>query len=437
MNRFPILIALIGALTLLPASAMAQRVSDLPSAAPEPGGPLNVRIAAVVNDNIVTTADLESRIRLSMIGAGLPETSEVAHRLMPQVLRSLIDEQLEMQEAKRLGITVPDSEVDQALDRIAQDNNIPQGMKTYVSAHGVSPDVLMIQIRDTLTWNKVIQRELRPQVDVGEDEVDAAIARMRANAGKEEYAVSEIFLAVDNPQDEEQVHQFADNLVQQLKSGTNFGAVAHQFSQSAGAAQGGDIGWVQEGQLAPELNKALMSMQKGDIAGPIRSASGFHILGLREKRTITLGSDAGDITLSLQELFHPFDAAGKDAVMQQAGQMHTAINSCSNLQNQLEKFPGWHAQDMGEVKRDKIPGWALDKVRDLQTGQTSDALATDKGALVFVVCDRHVPEGNIDRNAIMNSIGTEKLELQARRLLRDLRRNAYLDVKLASSAPPS
>jgi peptidyl-prolyl cis-trans isomerase SurA len=102
-----------------------------------------------------------------------------------------------------------------------------------------------------------------------------------------------------------------------------------------------------------------------------------------------------------------------------------------------EKFPGWHAQDMGEVKRGKIPGWAIDKVRDVPAGHASEALPTDKGALIFVVCDRHVPEGNIDRSAITSGIGTEKLELQARRLLRDLRRDAYINIKLGSSSPPS
>ncbi len=434
MNRFLALIALLGLFLMAPSFAWAQRVDSLPPAVAPSGGEMTVKIAAVVNDNIVSTVDLESRIRLAMLASGLPETPEVAHRLFPQVLRSLIDEQLQLQEAKRVGVNVTSEEVDQVLDHIAQENHIPGGMKAYVASHGLSPDVLTTQIKNTLSWNKVIQRELRPRVDIGEDEIDAAITRMKANAGKEEYAVSEIFLAVDNPQDEEQVRQFADNLVQQIKGGANFGAVARQFSQSTGAAQGGDIGWIQEGELPPELNRTLMGMQPGSIAGPIRTASGFHILGLREKR-IVAGGNPAEITLNLQELFRPFDTTNKDTVLQQAQQVHNAVNGCELLPNMLtEKFPGWHAQDMGEVKRDQIPSWALDKVGDVPAGKASEALATDKGAMLFVVCERHVPEGNIDRAAVTAQIGTEKLELQSRRLMRDLRRDAYLDVKLGSGS---
>jgi peptidyl-prolyl cis-trans isomerase SurA len=397
------------------------------------------RIAAVVNDNLISTSDIEQRVKLALVASGLPNKPEIIQQLLPQILRSLIDEQLQLQEAKRLDITVSNEDVDKALQKIAEDNHISGDMRGFVASKGIAPSALEQQVRAGLAWSKVVQREIRPQIDVGDDEIDAVIERVRANAGKEEFLVSEVFLAVDNPKDEAQVQQVANNLVQQLKSGASFSAVARQFSQSTGAASGGDIGWIQEGQLPSELNRALVAMQPGEVAGPIRSASGFHILGLREKRLIALGAlneDQKAVTLSLQQAFRPFDAASRAAVMTEASKLRAEIGDCKTLAGQLaQKYPAWHAQSLGDdIKPEKLPGWLGDKVRDTPVGHGSEPLATDKGALIVFVCDRHVPEGKVNREAIFNSIGTEKLELRARGLQRDLRRNAYIDIRLGSGA---
>jgi len=429
MNR---LLSLLFALTLisLPVTGWAQRVDQLPGVS---NAPTDERIAAVVNDNVISTSDIDARMKLAMLSAGLPDSPEIRQKLLPQILRGLIDEQLQLQEAKRLDISVPKDEIEQTITKIGHDNNIPGDIRTYITDHGGSADALVQQVKAGLSWGKVVQRELRPHIEVGDDEIDAVIKRIRADAGKEEYLVSEILLAVDNPKEEEQVKQFGENLVQQLKAGANFGAVARQFSQGTGAAAGGDIGWIQEGQLPPELSHTLTDMKQGDIAGPIRSTSGFHILGLREKRVISLGNGK-DVRVNLQQVFRPFSAdIDKDALLQEADKLRASLKSCSSLQNLSATFPGWHWNTMGDVELDKAPSFIADKVRDLSVGQGSEPLATDKGALIVFVCDRHVPDDNINREAITNTIGTDKLELQARRLLRDLRRGAYLDIRMGAA----
>jgi peptidyl-prolyl cis-trans isomerase SurA len=176
-------------------------------------------------------------------------------------------------------------------------------------------------------------------------------------------------------------------------------------------------------------------MQPNQIAGPVRSSSGYHILGLREKRTIMMGGEAKDIKLNVQQAFRPFDdTTNQDSVLEEAARLRSSVTTCTNLQATLtEKFPGWKWNNVGDLALDKAPEPIGQKVRDLSIGQASEAIATDKGALVLFVCDRKVPEGNINREAIVAAIGTEKLELQARRLLRDLRRTAYLDLRMKNS----
>jgi peptidyl-prolyl cis-trans isomerase SurA len=448
MKRITALLAIfLVALLAWPLPGQAQRVSQLPGhggslpSATTPFAPppqvappmLGARIVAVVNDSVITSTDVNARMGMAFLASGLTDTPEVRARLIVQILRTMIDEQLELQEAKKLDISVAQDEIDKTLEKIAQENNIPGGdMKAYLSARGIPPDALINQIRAGLSWSKVIQRELRPRVDVGDDEVDAAIERTRANAGKQEYLVSEIFLSVDNPKDEDQVKQFADNLVQQLRTGGNFGAMARQFSQGTGAANGGDIGWIEQGQLATELDRALAALKPDEVSEPIRSASGYHILGLRDKRTIMMGGEAADITAELQQAFRPFGPGiDKAALRAEAEKLRTAISGCQNLQSRLAtQFPAWHWQDLGTVKLATAPAWLADKARELPIGKPSEAMGANNGALILFVCDRKSPDGKIDRDAVANQIGNEKLELQARGLLRDLRRNAYLDVRL-------
>lgn len=425
--------------------AFAQRVGQAPAAGPlgvlgssfassqaQPQGTgLSDKIAIVVNEAVVTTSEVRNRIDLSLLSAGLPDAAEVRQKVSLQVVRALVDEQIEKQEAEKAGLSIGEDEIDEALKRIAADNKIPGGdMESFLRAHGIPPSTLRAQVKANLLWTKYVMRTLRPRVDIGEDEIDAVVQRMRSNAGKQEYLVSEIFLPVDRPEDEAEVKALAENLTSQLKGGAIFGAVARQFSQEASAGSGGDIGWIQSGQLSPEVDKVLQTLQAGEIAGPIRSASGYHILGVREKRTIALG-DFKEMSVKLQQAFHPFGAEDdKEVLLREANVIRQTIDTCEDLAARVqEKFPGWRVQDLGEVKLASAPSWLADKVQNITQGHASDAMATNKGALMLFVCDRSMPE-NVDRGAIRNAIGAERLELLARRTLRDLRRDAFVDVRL-------
>ncbi|MGE4352386.1 MAG: peptidylprolyl isomerase, partial [Bdellovibrionales bacterium] len=317
-----------------------------------------------------------------------------------------------------------------SMKRLAADNKIPGGdMTVFLRANGVPPQALRDQVRAALTWNKIVMRTVRPSINIGDDEIDAAVQRLRANAGKQEFLLSEIFLAVDKPEDETSAKALADNLVEQIKDGAVFGVVARQFSQGLGASNGGDLGWIQLGQLAPEIDKALAQMKKGDIVGPIRSANGYHILGLRDRRTLALG-DSKDMSVHLQQLFHPFTAdTRKETLLHQAADIRANTTSCDGLQQTIEQnYPSWRWQDLGDVALDKAPAWLADKVAPIEEGHATKAMATTKGALILFVCKRNMPE-NLDRNAIQRAIGTERLELMARRLQRDLRKDAFIDVR--------
>lgn len=259
----------------------------LPAAAQS--GPHPETIAAVVNEDAVSMSDLADRLRLVIASSGMPDNPDIRARMRPQILNILIEERLKLQEAARLELAVTQEEIAQGFASIAGQNNLePEHFRALLRREGVDARTLEDQIRAEIAWSRVIQTRLRPQVVISDNEVDAVIARLRASQGKDEYLVSEIFLPVDNPADEADVRKLADRLTGQLQEGrVPFPRLAGQFSQAAGASKGGDMGWVQEGQLPDPLDRQLARMGQGELSPPVRSLTGYHILLLRGKRTIS------------------------------------------------------------------------------------------------------------------------------------------------------
>lgn len=242
-------------------------------------------IAAVVNDDAVSASDVSARLKLIMTSSGMPDEPEIREKMTPQIINSLIDERLMMQEARRLGVTVLPEDIQQGFGSIAEQNAMtPEQFQEILYRSGIAMKTLTDQIEAQLAWSRVIQVRLRPQVDITDGQVDAALQRLEADQGKAQYLVAEIFLPVQAGAPEADARDLAGKLIQQMKEArVPFQRVAMQFSQAAGAAAGGDLGWVREGQMPQEVEDALARMQPGELSPPVRSSMGYHILLLREK----------------------------------------------------------------------------------------------------------------------------------------------------------
>ncbi len=230
-----------------------------PRPAPPPAGPYpEIRIAAVVNDEVISVADLASRIRMVMLSTSIADTPQARQRLAAQVLRTLIDEKLQMQEAKRKNVTATDAEINKTIASIAQQNNMQPGQLDQVlKANGIEHSALVDQVKASIVWAKLVRQIAADTDPVSDAEIDETLKRLKQNENEPESRVAEIFLAVDNPQQDGEVLALAQRLSEQMKQGARFSAVAQQFSQSPTAAVGGDLGWIHPDELSPALAKAV------------------------------------------------------------------------------------------------------------------------------------------------------------------------------------
>jgi peptidyl-prolyl cis-trans isomerase SurA len=246
-------------------------------------------IAVVVNESAITQADVDDRMTLIMVSAGLPNNKETRKQLLPQIVGALVDEQIKVQEALKLELDISEAEIDSGFATIAGQNNFtPEQFEQAITRSGVKVATLRAQVKAEIAWSKVVQARLRSQVNISASDVDARLGRIVAATGKNEYLLSEIYLPIEEANEEVKLRRLAERLSSDIRGGkASFMKVAQQFSKAAGAASGGDLGWIQQGQLPDELDSVLPRMQEGGVSKPIRSLSGFHIMLVRKKRVIS------------------------------------------------------------------------------------------------------------------------------------------------------
>jgi len=391
------------------------------------------RIAAIVNDDIISMYDLVGRIDLVMVSGRLPDTPEVRKRIEPQVLRSMIDERLQMQEAKRRNITVTKADLDKAIGAIEADNKLPAGgLKEYMKQGGLREDTLLDQIRASVAWQKVIARQFRPTVNITSEQVDEAMAEMKASQGQEEAHVYEILLTVDSPSEENAVHDNARRLVEQLRGGAVFEALARQFSRGPAAALGGDLGWLRPGEMDPAVASAVSGLSTGQITEPIRTIAGFHILAVRDRRRSGAAS-AGDIKVSLDQIFLPVSggAAERATQVELARTLRETVNGCEDMKKAAEEARSPRPPHLGDFTLKDLSPQLREVVEPLREGQVSQPLATGDGVLLVMVCKRDEPNSKLpDRDDVERMLMVQRLNMLAQRYLRDLRLASIVDVRV-------
>lgn len=424
--------------------------------------PSTMRAAAVVNDLVISTYDLEQRVKLMMVTSGA-QGPDVAKKLRAQVLRQLIDELLQLQEAQKSKVTISTEDLDKSFKRIAQQNNISvdQIYKT-LDENNISRTTLQNQIKADLAWQKLIQQRLAPRVTVSDDEIENAFVQAQESSKQSQYSLSEIFLAVDVPSAEEGVKQNVQGIIAQLRTGANFAALARQFSQSATRSSGGDMGWVTLGDLPEPVANQVKSMVSGSISEPIRAPGGYYVMGLRQKR-LPVGSAPQPaaatpapaaqpeqkmkavVTLARMSVPLPEGSpkAKEEQIRQNAIEIFRTVNGCTTA-GTIAKSHGAKFDMIGPVTiKDLAPQFA-DILKKTPNGRSTPPLRGANGIEMYVICEGGMrpaatvgpggeenerPAGEVSKEEIENRLFNQELTMLARRYLRDLRRDATIELK--------
>ena len=391
------------------------------------------KATAIVNGQVITETDINQRLALFLASNRIQLPPDQVQAARAQVLRNLIDETLEIQAAAQEEINIRQSEIDDYYSRFSQNfNKTPAEMSEYLRSINSSERSMKRQIMGEIAWQRLQQRRINPFVDVGDDEVQAVLARLQASRGTTEYHVAEIFLTA-TPETASEVEANANRIIQQLRAGASFQAYARQFSEASTAAVGGDLGWVRAEQLPTEIAQILPQMPTGAVTNPIPIPGGYSIIALVDKRQIGV-ADPRDALLSLIQLTIT-PAAGSTPAQFQAraqafAQATQAMGGCGHAQATAQEL-GAEIVSNDQVQARQLPGALQDMLLTLNIGQATQPFGGADRVSVLVLCGRDEQQqaSMPSFDQIYQQLNEQRINNRAQRYLRDLRRDAVIDYR--------
>jgi len=391
-------------------------------------------IAAVVNDKIVSQYDLIQRLKLIMVTSGIPDTPENRQRIEPQILRGLVDEALELQEAKRLDVNVEQSEIDKQLEGIASRANMTmEQINEFLTKNNISKDSLVEQIKAEIAWNKVIGQQFSPLITISDEEINDVLKRLKEESDQPRYDISEILLTYDNAAQEQEMVTGAGRLAEQIRAGAPFGAVAQQFSRSPSAANGGDIGWVHLSQLPQEIVPVVQNMGIGEISNPIKTLNGVYLIALKNKQ-VGMAANPMDDKWTLARVLLPLSPDAPSAMVerraQEAVKFTKEFKSCDSLNQQIKSYVGGIVEAPRTVVFGSLDARLKAVVSKSKPGEVVPPIRSREGMEMIAVCGHQVEDAQMPtRDAIEDNLYSQQLSMMSRRHLRDLHRDAVVEIR--------
>ncbi|MXO57556.1 peptidylprolyl isomerase [Pontixanthobacter gangjinensis] len=393
----------------------------------------NVRSAtALVNGTVITGTDVDHRVALLVAQSEGELPPAELQRVRMQVLRNLIDETLQIQDANAQELPVSDAEVDQRYAQVASQNFSadPARMDSYLLGIGSSPASLKRQIRGEIAWTNVIRRNISPFVNVSEEEAREELARRASERGTEEYRLGEIYLSA-TIENREAVLENANQIVAQLQQGGNFVAYARQFSEASTSAVGGDLGFVRLNTLPSEMATRARQMSPGQLVGPFEVPGGLVIMYLIDKRQLGM-ADPRDAMLSLKQISIGFDPKSTDEQTNARVQLFTdavaRMRGCGDA-NAVAASIGAEVVE-NEIRARALPEQLQTPLLSIQVGQTTPPFGSvADGVRVLMLCGRDDPQSAAAATIeqIIEEKENERIQKRAQRYLRDLRSDAYIE----------
>jgi peptidyl-prolyl cis-trans isomerase SurA len=340
-----------------------------------------------------------------------------------QVLRALVDEKLQLQEAQRVEIEIESTEIEERMELLAkQDDRTLDGIKTFLKDKAIEEETMQAQIRAELAWNQFVRRSFSGRIKIGEQEIDEQYEKAVKAVNQTRYLVSEILLNLDSYSSEEQVRQLSGEIIKQLQSGVAFPAIARQFSIAPTAAQGGQLGWISADQLNPRLSQVVRQMQPGQISPPIPTTGGIYILALVDKRAG--GNDPAKNKFDVLTVGFKANTGDK-----KIAKFISDFRTCRRAQGDAKKLKA-DVKRSGLKELRALPAPVIQAVVNLEAGEIAPPLEAGDTTNVYIVCDRKDDLGvDISREQIADNIFAQRIAVMARRHLRDLRRDAVVEYR--------
>jgi len=411
----------------------------LPAAAAE--AVLLDRVVAVVNKDVITLTELADRTAragrdLERRHIAPPAPSVLEH----QVLERMVMEKAQLQLAQDSGIRVDDLQLDRAVQRVAENNNmtLPQ-LRSALEGEGVPFDTFRAELRQQIVLNRLRERDVDDKVQVSEAEVDQYLAEHKADdQAAVEYDIAHILVRVPEQASPEQVEQARDRAARvhaEAVGGADFAQLAASRSDAPDALQGGALGWRAAGRLPELFDEALRRMKPGDVSGVMRSPAGFHIVKLLGRRGAgeaapVMQTHARHILIKTSEVVSEDEARNRLVALRERILAGASFAELARLNS--EDGTAAAGGDLGWLyPGDTVPEFER-AMNALSIGEISQPVRTPFGFHLIEVEGRRTADVSEDRKRqqARAALHERKADEAYQEWLRQLRDRTYVELKL-------
>jgi peptidyl-prolyl cis-trans isomerase SurA len=425
------------------AFAAALLAAPSPAAAQSlPAEPLD-RIVAVVDEDVVLKSELDTQVNRVMAQyANSPQQLPPRDVLEHQVLERLILQKLQLTRADSNGVKVSDAEVDQALTGLAAQNHLDLSqLRQAIQAQGMDYEQFRRSVRDELVVQRLRQRVVQSRVQVSDAEVDTLLKNGALHRGQ--LHLGYILISVPDgatPDQIEAAKKKADDTKQQIDGGMDFAAAAIRYSDAPNALEGGDLGWRNADELPPAFADASDKMQEGDVSAPMRGPNGFHIIKLLGKKDANAAQlvtefHARHILFKITELVSSAEAEKEAAAARQrivGGEDFAKVAKDVSQDTATARLGG----DLGWFSGEAYGTRVASVIKEMKPGEISEPFQTDAGWHILQLVDTRSTDktSELQRDQAKNMIFQRKAEDEYESFLRQIRSEAYVEVRLPGAS---
>lgn len=390
---------------------------------------MQVSIAAIVGDEVITTTDVNERRDLVLATAGIPATLETQQKITPRIVQGLIDETLQLREAKALSLSISDDELAKAIAALGTRGNPPETIQNFIARSKLSQRSFENQLRAQLAWNKVVQRKVRRNVSVGQDEVARAQAAAATAPGEMEVRLQAIEIKAGD-KDAPAMSKLVDEVALAVQSGDEFTSIAARYAHQPALRLNPPV-WMAEKSLPVPLQQALRRMKEGESTPALKGEGNMQFIQLVERKAAPKLADSTEYAIKQIAIPLPKkrDNASVAALNQTVSTLKANPGSCESA-----AIPAVSVAP--EVQFVRATLGALNPqqrniISHLEVGEVSAPLAGPDAVRLVVVCEKIEAPGAAlpNADAMRQQLFAEKLELEAQKYLRNLRRDAFIDIK--------
>lgn len=418
-------------------------LSEIPDQTPgfDQGKIVLDQIAAIVNEEVITQTELDEAVKTAtrnLIQQGIKPPD--LDSMQSQVLETLVMKSVQLQHAKEIGMSVSDSELDETIHRIADENRL--SMQEFYSAleeDGVSFNKFRQEIRDEIIMARLKERQINSQVNVTEGEIDNFLRTQETSAvGNDEYLLAHILISVTEHMDNIQIHeksQRAEQALEKLKDGADFAQVAAEFSDAPDAMNGGILDWRPITQMGPTFAQLLSPLETGEITPVVQSPNGFHIFKLLDRRAqesksvIIDQTHARHILIKVNELTSENDA--REQIIQLKERIDNGANFAEIAKLYSEDGSASSGGDLGWLSPGNTVPPFEKAMNELLPGQISGPIQSQFGWHLIQVLERRAQDISDERQreTARQAIRSRKAEVVVQEMLRQLRDQAYVEYR--------